>query len=190
MSMFTLDISCLTHFQFALIHGPKIPYSYAILLFTASDFTFITSPIHNWALFSLWLDLFILSGINSLLLSSSILGIYWPGEFIFQCHIFCLFILFTALSKAEILKWFAIPVSSGPCLWELSTMVRLSWWPYAAWLMAWSDACPHYSRDSLRFKFSRYGCQLWPFVWLSLKCLHISYFLQMTVVWVDDHRFL
>ena len=35
------------HFQFALIHGPNIPGSYAILLFTASNFTSITSHIHN-----------------------------------------------------------------------------------------------------------------------------------------------
>ena len=34
------------HFQFSLIHGPNIPGSYAILLFTASDFTSITSHIH------------------------------------------------------------------------------------------------------------------------------------------------
>ena len=31
------------HFQFALIHGPNIPGSYAILLFTASDLASITS---------------------------------------------------------------------------------------------------------------------------------------------------
>ena len=37
MSTFTLAIS-FDHFQFALIHGPNIPGSYAILLFTASDF--------------------------------------------------------------------------------------------------------------------------------------------------------
>ena len=37
------------HFQFALIHGPDIPGSYAILLFTASDLASITSHIHNWA---------------------------------------------------------------------------------------------------------------------------------------------
>ena len=35
------------HFQFALIHGPNIPGSYAILLFTASDLASITSHIHN-----------------------------------------------------------------------------------------------------------------------------------------------
>ena len=41
------------HFQFALIHGPSIPGSYAIFLFTALDFTSITSLIHNWVLFLL-----------------------------------------------------------------------------------------------------------------------------------------
>ena len=34
--MFTLALS-FEHFQLALIHGPNIPGSYAILLFTASD---------------------------------------------------------------------------------------------------------------------------------------------------------
>ena len=36
------------HFQFALIHGPDISGSYTILLFTALDFTSITSHIHKW----------------------------------------------------------------------------------------------------------------------------------------------
>ena len=31
-----------------LIHGPDIPGSYPILLFTASDLASITSHIHNW----------------------------------------------------------------------------------------------------------------------------------------------
>ena len=44
--------------------------------------------IHNWVLFLLWLHPFILSGVISPLISSSILGTYQPGEFIFQCHIF------------------------------------------------------------------------------------------------------
>ena len=55
------------HFQFALIHGPDIPVSYAILFFTALDFTFITNHIPNWVLFSLgsissfFLELFLYS---------------------------------------------------------------------------------------------------------------------------------
>ena len=39
--------------QFALIHGPNIPGSYAILLSIASDLASITSHIHNWILFLL-----------------------------------------------------------------------------------------------------------------------------------------
>ena len=89
--MFSLFISCLDHFQFALIHGPNIPGSYTILLFTASDFTSITSHIHNWVLFLLWLCPFILFGVISPLISSSIFGTYQPGEFIFQCPIFFVF---------------------------------------------------------------------------------------------------
>jgi len=64
------------HFQFALIHGPDIPGSYAILLFTALGLTSITSHIHSWVLLLLWLHPFILSGVISPLISSSILGPY------------------------------------------------------------------------------------------------------------------
>ena len=58
------------HFQFALIHGPNITGSYAILRFTASDFTSITSHVHKWVLFFLWLHLFILPGVISPLICS------------------------------------------------------------------------------------------------------------------------
>ena len=112
--MFILAIS-FDHFQFTLFHGPNIPGSYAILLFTASDFTSVTSHIHNWVLFLLWLRLFILPGVNSLLLSSSILGTYQPEEFIFHCPIFLPFHPVHGVLKARILKWFAIPFSSGAC---------------------------------------------------------------------------
>ena len=114
MSIFTLAISCFDHFRFALIHGPDIPGSYAVLLFTASDLASITSHIHNWMLFLLWLCLFILSGVISPLISSSILGTYRTGEFIFQCPIFLPFHTVHEVLKARILKWFAIPFSSGP----------------------------------------------------------------------------
>ena len=113
MLMFALAISCLT-IQFGLIHRPNIPGSYAILIFTASDFTSIISHIHSWVLFSLWLHLFILSGVISKLFSSNILGTYQPGEFIFQCHIFLLFHAVNVVLKVRILKWFALPFSSGP----------------------------------------------------------------------------
>ena len=87
MSMFTLSISCLT-ISNTLIHGPNILGSCAILFFTASDFTSITSYIHNCMLYLVCLYVFILSGVISPLFSSSILGTYWPGEFIFQFLMF------------------------------------------------------------------------------------------------------
>ena len=68
------------HFQFTLIHGPNIPGSYAILFFTASDFTFTTRHIHKCLMFPLWLSLLILPGAISPVFSSSILGTYWLGD--------------------------------------------------------------------------------------------------------------
>ena len=116
------------HFQFTLIHGPNIPGSYAILFFTTSDFTSITSHIHNWVLFLLWLHLFIFSGIISPLISSSILGTYRPGEFIFQCPIFLPFSYCSWGSQGKntevvchsLLQWTTFFL-------ELSTITRLSW---------------------------------------------------------------
>ena len=113
MSTFTLAIS-FDHFQFALIHGPGIPGSYAILLFTASDLASITSHTHNWVLFLLWLLPFILSGVISPLISCNILSTYRPGEFPFKYPIILPFHTIHGVLKARILKWFAIPFSSGP----------------------------------------------------------------------------
>ena len=62
---------------------------------------------------SLWLCLFILSGIISPLFSSGILGIYWPGSSSFSV-ISLLFPTVHGVLKARILKWFAIPFSTGP----------------------------------------------------------------------------
>ena len=113
MSTFTLAISCLTTSnlpQFIdLTFQVSMQYCY-LQLEPAS----ITHHIHNWVLFLLWLHLFILSGVISPLISSSILCTYRPGEFIFQCPIFLPFYTVHGVLKARILKWFAIPFSSGP----------------------------------------------------------------------------
>ena len=65
-------------------------------------------------LFSLCFHLLILSGVISPLISSSISGTYGPGEFIFQHPIFLPFHTVHGVLKAGMLKWFAIPFSSGP----------------------------------------------------------------------------
>ena len=51
----------------------------------------------------------------------------WSGKFIFQCHIFLPFHTVHGVLKARILKWFAIPFSSGPhsvrCIhWNTSSL--------------------------------------------------------------------
>ena len=76
----------------------------------------ITSHLHKCVLFLLSLCLFTLSGVISPLISSSILGTYRPGEFIFQCPIILPFHTVHGVLKARILKWFAIPFSRDtPC---------------------------------------------------------------------------
>ena len=117
MSMFTLAISYLT---ISNLPGPILVY-YAILLFTASDFASITSHIHNWVLFLLWLRLFILSGVISPLFFSIVLGTYRPGEFIFQCP-FCLCILFMGFSRQEYWSGLPFPSPVDHIFSELSTM--------------------------------------------------------------------
>ena len=83
--------------------GPDIPGSYAILLFTASDLASITSHIHSWVFFLLWRHPFILSGVISPLISSSILGTYWLGEFVFQYSIILPFHTVHGVLRAKIL---------------------------------------------------------------------------------------
>ena len=122
------------HFQFTLIHGPKIPGSCAILFFIASDFTSITNHIRNWALFLLSLHIPILSRVVSALFTSSISDTYWPGEFIFQWPIFLPFHTVHDLLKARILKWFAFLQWTTFCQNSPLWPVHLGW-PYTAWLI-------------------------------------------------------
>ena len=109
MSTFILSISCLTTSNIPWFMN-VIPRSYAILLFTASALASISSHIHNWVLFLLWLCLFILSGVISPLISSSILGTYQPGSSSFSILSFCLFILFMECSRQE--YWRGLPFPS------------------------------------------------------------------------------
>ena len=127
MSTFTLASSCFDHFQFALIHGPNIPGSYAIFLFIASDLASITSHIHNWVLFLLWLCLFILL---ELFLHWSPL-VYWaPTDLVsssFGVSSFWLFILFMGFSRQEYWSGLPCPFPVDHILSELSTMTQPSW---------------------------------------------------------------
>ena len=67
------------------------------------------------------------SGVISPLFSSSILGTYQPGEFIFQCPIFLPFHTVHRVLKIRMLKWFVIPFSHGPCFVRTLHHTHLSW---------------------------------------------------------------
>ena len=112
LSQFLFPKLCISHFQAlpAVLATMSMPYCSS----EHRTFTSIASHVHNWVLFLLWHHLFLLSGVISPLISSSVLGTYWPGEFIFQCPIFLPFHTVHGVLKARILKWFAIPFSSGP----------------------------------------------------------------------------
>ena len=72
------------------------------------------------------------SGAISLLFTSSILDIYWPGGLIFQYHIFLPFHTAHGIPKGRILEWFSIIFSSGPPFvrtlhYDLSILAGPSW---------------------------------------------------------------
>ena len=121
------------YFQFALIHGPDIPGSYAIFLFTASDLTSITSHIHSWVLFLLWLHPFVLSGVSSPLISSSIPDICRLGEFIFQCPVFLDICSWGSQGKNTEVVCHSILQLTSFCQNSPPRPVHLGW-PYKAWL--------------------------------------------------------
>ena len=75
----------------------------------------------------LWFHLVILSGVISLLISSSILGTYRPGEVIFQCPILLPFHTVHGVLKARTLSGLPFPSPMEHILSELSTMTRPSW---------------------------------------------------------------
>jgi len=73
------------------------------------------------------LSLFILSGAVSPVFSSSILGTYRPGEFIFQCPIFLPFHTVHGVSSHEYWSGLPFPSPVDHILSELSPMTHPSW---------------------------------------------------------------
>ena len=110
-----------------MIHGPNITGSYAVLFFTPLDFISITSHIHNWMLFLLWLHLFILSGV---ILHWSPVA-YWaptnPVSSSFSVSSLWLCIPFIGFSRQKYWSRFPFPSPVDHVLSELSTITHPSW---------------------------------------------------------------
>ena len=151
-------------------------------------------------LFLLWFHPFILSGVISPLISSSILGTYQPGEFIFQCPIFLPFHTAHGFLKARILKWFAIPFSSGVTLCQTSPPwpIHLGW-PHMAWLsfIELDKAVVHVIRlASCLWLWFQSVCRLMPSLsayhhtWVSLT-LNMGYvFMATPAKWTSNCQHL
>ena len=101
----------------------QVPMQYCSLL----HWTLLLSPVTSTTRCCCWLHLFILSGVISPLISSSILGTYRPGEVIFRCPTFLPFHTVLGFSRQE--YWSGLPFFSPVyhVLSELSTMTHLSW---------------------------------------------------------------
>ena len=126
MSMFTLAILCLSTSSLPRFMDLTFQFLFNIVLYSIGLYFHHRSHPQLDVVFALAL-LFILSGVISPLISSSILGTYQPREFIFQCPIFLPFHTVHRVLKARILKWFAIPFPSDHVLSQLSTMTCPSW---------------------------------------------------------------
>ena len=129
MSTFLLSSVCyqvFDHFQFALIHGPNIPGSYAILLLQHQ--TLLPSPVTCTSGCCFWFGS-VSSFFLELFLHWSPVPYFAPTDLrssSFSVLSFCLFILFMGFSRQY---WSGLPFPSPVDLIfsELSTMTRLSW---------------------------------------------------------------
>ena len=135
MSMFSLANPLFNHFQFALIHGPNIPGSYEMLLFTVSDLASIpvTSTIGCCFCFgsipSFFLELFLHSSPVAYQALTSLVSLS------FSVLSFCLLILFMGFSKQECWSGLPFPSPVDHVLSELSIMTLPSGWPYTVCLI-------------------------------------------------------
>ena len=127
MSMFHSCHLLFDHFQFALIHGPNIPGSYAVLLFSIGlCFYHLSHPqpgccFRSGSVSSFFLELFLHSSPAA----------YWAPINLksssFSIISFCLFILFIGFSRKECWSGLPFPSPVDHVLSELSTMTCLSW---------------------------------------------------------------
>ena len=127
LSTFTLAVTCLTtsHLPWFMDLTFQVPMQYCFL--QHQTMLSITSHIHNWVLFLLWLHPFILSGVISPLVSVA----YWAptdlGSSSFSILSFCLFILFMGFSRQEYWSGLPFPSPADHILSDFSTMTCLSW---------------------------------------------------------------
>ena len=131
MLTFTLAISCLTTSNLPSRFLSSIP------LYSIGPCFYHQLHSQLRIVFALAPSL-ILSGVISPLISSSILGTYRPGEFLFQYPVILPFHTVHGVLRARILKWFAIPSPVDHILSDLSTRPAFLGWPHGHGLVSLS----------------------------------------------------
>ena len=114
MSTFTFAISCLTTSN--LLWFMDVTFQVPIQYYSLQHWTFLISPVISTAGCCFCFDS-IPSFFLVLFLHWSPVAYWAPtnlGSLIFQCRIFLPFHTVHGVLKARLLKWFAIPFSSGP----------------------------------------------------------------------------
>ena len=110
MPMFTLAISCLT--------TPNLPWFMDLTFQVLCNIVLYSNGLyfHHWWHSQLGIVLALAPSLHSFwsYFSSSILGTYRPGEFLFQYPIILPFHTVHGVLKARILKWFAISFTRVP----------------------------------------------------------------------------
>ena len=123
-----------------LIHGPNILGYDAVLLFTLSDFTFITRHIHSWVSFPLWPSHFILSG--AVALCSNPVAHWTPSDLRGRglssgIVSFCVFILSVGFSGQKHWSWLTFLSSGDDFFCQNSLLWPVCFGsPWTAWLIA------------------------------------------------------
>ena len=150
MSTFTLAISYLTtsNLPWFMDLTFQVPMQYCSLQHWPC---FYHQSHPQLGIVLLWLHPFILSGVISPLISCSILGTYWSGEFLFQCPIILPFILFMGISRKEYWNGLPFPSPVDHILSDLSTMTCPS------------CVAPH----SMACLFVQTGCQKMSGIWVK-----------------------
>ena len=175
MLMFTVVISCLTpsNLPWFMDLTLQVPKQYCSLQHQTLLKSPVTSPSGCFcfgSISSFFLELF------SPLYSSSILGTYWPGEFIFQCYNLLLFHTVHGDLKAGRLKWFAIPFSSVGILKHLSLPRPHSQSFWIKWLEI--RRVGHFFKKS--FLILCYS-------WIVFPCVNIIYNLLDSIKFLNDN---
>ena len=101
---------------------------------------------------------------------------YRPVEFIFQCRMFCLFIVFIGFSRQEYWSGLPFPSTVDHILSDLSTMTHWSGWPYVAWLN-------FIVLDKAVVRVIRLASCLW--LWLQSVCLLMPSLSAYHLTWIS-----